>query len=120
MQIKNPLNEKIEGVKIGENIYSIEANGTLENVPEADARYWQENVHKFLILRKDKLEEVKEVEVVEIPTPKIEEVIIDKPEEETIIEGEGEIKEDGEVVSEITKVESKPSFMSKLKGKKGK
>ena len=56
MQIKNPLNEKIEGVKINETIYNIEANGTLDNVPEADARYWQENLHKFLILRKDKLE----------------------------------------------------------------
>ncbi|MCK9371294.1 hypothetical protein M0R04_15380 [Candidatus Dojkabacteria bacterium] len=116
MQIKNPLNEKIEGVKINETIYNIEANGTLDNVPEADARYWQENLHKFLILRKDKLEEVVSKETIEIPTPKVEEVIeetvvVDIPEEETIIEGESEIKEDGEVVSEVIKV-------VKVKGKK--
>ena len=88
MQIKNPTKEKIEGIKIGENIYSIEAEGTLENVPETDARYWQENLHKFLVLRKDKLEDVK-VETVEIPTPKVEEV----PVEETPVV-ETEIKEE--------------------------
>ena len=77
MQIKNPTKEKIEGVQIGENIYTIEAEGTLENVPESDARYWQENLHKFLILRKDKLEDVK-VETVEIPTPKVEEVTVEE------------------------------------------
>lgn len=83
MQIKNPTKEKIEGIQIGENFYSIDAEGTLENVPEADARYWQEYLHKFLILRKDKLEEVK-VETVEIPTPKVEEV----PEvKEIVVEG---------------------------------
>lgn len=90
MQIKNPTKEKIEGVQIGTNIYSIESEGTLNNVPEEDARYWQENLHKFLVLRKDKLEDSKEVvsqeTIVEIPTPKVEEVIKDTKEEEIVPE----------------------------------
>lgn len=71
MKITNPTKNKIEGIKIGENTYSIDAEGTLNNVPEKDARYWQENLHKFLVLKKDSLEEVSKKEVVEIPTPVI-------------------------------------------------
>ena len=106
MQIKNPINEAITGVKIGENIYSIEANGTLDNVPEKDARFWQENLHKFLILRKDKLEEVKEVEVVEIPTPKVEEVVSDEIIVPEVVEEE---------VIETPIVKEKKSIFSKSK-----
>lgn len=62
MQIKNPTNNKIEGVLIKGEVYSIDANGTLDNIPEEIARYWQENLHKFLILKKDKLENIKEIE----------------------------------------------------------
>lgn len=104
MKITNPTKEKIEGVQIGINTYSIEAEGTLDNVPEVDARYWQENIHKFLILRKDKLEDVVSKEIiVEIPTPKVEEVKeeIDEEvkEEEPIIEVKDEVIE--EVKEEI-------------------
>lgn len=98
MQIKNPTKEKIEGVQIGENSYSIDAEGTLKNVPEADARYWQENLHKFLILRKDELEEVKE-DVVEVPKPTVETV------ETPVVEDEvkEEVKEEAPVVAEKPK-----------------
>ena len=102
MQIKNPTKEKIEGVQIGENIYSIEAEGTLKNVPEADARYWQENLHKFLILRKDELEEVKE-EVVEIPKPTVETIETPVVEEEV----KEEVKEEAPVVAEKPKAKTK-------------
>ncbi len=74
MQIKNPSNNAIKDVRIFGVLYTIDAEGTLENVPENHARYWQENLHKFLILRKDKLEEVKE-DKIEVPTPKVETVI---------------------------------------------
>lgn len=84
MQIKNPSNKAIEDVKIFGVSYSIDAEGTLDNVPEEHARYWQENLHKFLILRKDKLEA--KPEVVEIPTPKIEEVMESVPETEETVE----------------------------------
>lgn len=77
MKITNPTKEYIKNIKIGENIYSIEPEGVLENVPESDARYWQENLHKFLILRKDKLEDVKTA-TVEIPTPKVEEAVAEE------------------------------------------
>ena len=82
MQIKNPSNNAIENVKIYGISYSIEAEGTLDNVPEAHARYWQENLHKFLVLRKDKLETVKEEIVIEIPLPKVTELELDETEEE--------------------------------------
>lgn len=72
MKITNPSNNAIENVSIFGVKYSIEAEGTLDNVPEPHARYWQENLHKFLILRKDKLEEKKEEVFVEIPKPKVE------------------------------------------------
>ena len=112
MQIKNPINEAITGVKINNTIYNIEANGTLDNVPEADARFWQENLHKFLILRKDKLEDIKEVEVVEIPTPKLEEVI------ESPIEIEAENDEDAiKQAEEILAVKEEVKVV-KVKGKK--
>src|SRR3990167_8349638 len=71
MQIKNPSNKAINDVRIFGVSYSIEAEGTLDNVPEHVARYWQESLHKFLILRKDKLEEKKE-EKVEVPEAPIE------------------------------------------------
>ncbi len=53
MIIKNPTKDSIE-VSIKGVTYKIEAEGVLEGVPEEAARYWQENLHKFLILRKEK------------------------------------------------------------------
>lgn len=69
MQIKNPTKDALEiqfkGVR-----YAIEPEGTLDNVDESVARFWQESIHKFLILRKDKAE-LTSVETVEIPQPKV-------------------------------------------------
>lgn len=95
MQIKNPTKEAIKNVKIKENVYSIEAEGTLNNVPEEDARYWQENLHKFLIIKKDSLEATPQPETVEIPKPEtveevkeevVEEVVVETVEEEPVVE----------------------------------
>lgn len=69
MQIKNPSNKAITDVKIYGVSYSIDAEGTLENVPEEHARYWQ-SLHSFLILRKDKREEPI-VDVIVPPAPKV-------------------------------------------------
>lgn len=53
MRITNPTKNRIE-VSIKGVKYAIEPEGILENIPEEHARYWQEDLHKFLILRKDK------------------------------------------------------------------
>lgn len=70
MIIKNPTKNDIEVMLFGVK-YFIEAEGTLENVPEKEARYWQEMLHSFLVLRKDK-EVVPEIVV---QTPKVEAVV---------------------------------------------
>lgn len=74
MQITNPLKEKIH-VQIKGIQYEIEGGDTIYNIPESIARDWQEKTHSFIILRKDKIDEPKKEEVVEVPTPKVEEVI---------------------------------------------
>ena len=99
MQIKNPSNNAIENVKIYGISYSIEAEGTLDNVPEAHARYWQESLHKFLVLRKDKLETVKAEVVIEIPLPKVTELELHETKEEEE-ETEKEVLESIPVVKE--------------------
>lgn len=106
MKITNPSNNAIENISIFGVKYSIEAEGTLDNVPETHARYWQENLHKFLILRKDKLEEKKEEVMVEIPKPKVEEVIeatLSVESEPSIVVTE-EVKEEVEVKEVITPI----------------
>ncbi len=103
MQIKNPSNKAIENVKIFGISYSIEAEGTLDNVPEAHARYWQE-LHKFLILRKDKLEEVKKEEVVEIPAPAVAEVITPSEEKAEVVEEVLETPAETTVAEEVIEV----------------
>lgn len=50
---KNDISVVIKGIK-----YTIKAEDSLERVPEDHARYWQESLHKFLQLKKDK-DEVK-------------------------------------------------------------
>src|SRR3990167_2235680 len=105
MQIKNPSNKALNNIRIFGELYSIEAEGTLENVPEHVARYWQENLHKFLVLRKDKLEE-KKVEVVEVPEPKVEEVVESTPEvaeASPVVEEEIKEEEESPVVVEKPK-----------------
>lgn len=72
MKIINPTKEKIS-VQIKGIKYTIEAEGVLNNIPEEHAREWQENLHKFLVLRKDEREEVKD-EAVAIPKPTVTEV----------------------------------------------
>lgn len=92
MKIYNPSNNAIENVSIFGVKYSISAEGTLDNVPEAHARFWQESLHNFLVLRKDKLETPTE-EKVEVPEPKVKEVLEESaPEEvETVTETKEEI-----------------------------
>ena len=98
MLIKNPTKEKIS-VVISLNNYTIEPEGTLKNVPEADARYWQENLHKFLVIRKDELETSVD-EVIEIPKAKeVEEV----KEEEIVPEKEEKTIEEEPIVKESPK-----------------
>lgn len=85
MQIKNPTKENIE-VQIDGVRYAIEAEGSLFEIPESVARYWQ-TLHGFLILRKDKAETSKTIE--EIPEPAVEpeapvEEVIEEVVEETI------------------------------------
>jgi hypothetical protein len=120
MQIKNPTKTKIEGIKIGASTYSIEAEGVLNNVPEKDARYWQENLHKFLILKKDSLETGVKQEVVEIPTPKVEEVVSavsvqDEAVLEEALNTEVEVTTAEEIKEESPVVAEKPSKTNKIK-----
>lgn len=123
MKIYNPSNKAIKDVKLYGVLYSIEAEGTLENVPEEHARLWQ-GLHAFLQLRKDKLEAKPIEEVVEIPTPKIEEVVestltietepstvvIDTP----VMETPTEVVEE-EVTEEAPTVVEKPKKVKKVK-----
>lgn len=119
MQIYNPTKEKIS-VMIKGVSYECEPEDSIYNIPEEVARDWQEKTHKFIQIKKDKLEEAKKEEVVEIPKPKVEKVsavsvqdpeiiaeALENPPEVTTIEGEGEIKSEGEIVSKITKVTKK-------------
>ena len=100
MIIKNPTNEKISVLIKGVS-YTVEAEGTINNVPEEHARYWQENLHKFIILRKEK-EIVSEV--IEIPQPSIEAVEPEPVEEESV--EEIEVLESEEVSPEEEEVEA--------------
>lgn len=86
MQIKNPTDNSIE-VCVMKTTYFIEANGTLNNVPETHARFWQEHLHNFLILRNDDLEKV----VVKDPIPKEVTAKVKEPKTETTKE---EVKEE--------------------------
>lgn len=85
MIIKNPTKNRI-AVKIFGVDYDIAPEGTLENVPEAAARYWQENLHKFLVLRKDKEveETVQAVDVAKVvePVAPVTEDVVDEDEEQ--------------------------------------
>lgn len=81
MKIYNPSNKAITDVRIFGTLWSIDAEGTLENVPEETARYWQ-SLHSFLQIKKDKLED-KKVETIEVPAPKVAEVLESTPEEIT-------------------------------------
>lgn len=83
MQVINPTKEKLE-VQIKGVQYEIEPEGSISGVPEEDARDWQEKTHKFIQLRKEKMEDKKE-EVVEVPAPAVAEVA-EAPVEETVAE----------------------------------
>lgn len=74
MIVKNPTENRLE-VQVQGVTYVIEPEGTLENVPEAHARYWQESLHKFIVIRNEKKEEV---ETVVMPKPKVEEVVTEE------------------------------------------
>lgn len=88
MKITNPTKNKIDVLLRGK-IYSIEPEGVLNNIPEDIAREWQEEHHKFLVLRKDNLEDVKPEPVIELQTPVLpntkeveEEVVVEEKEPE--------------------------------------
>ncbi len=119
MQIKNPSNNAITDVRIFGVSYSIEAEGTLDNVPEEHARYWQENLHKFLVLRKDKREEPKvEEEVVEVPKPKVEEVsAVSVQEPEKVEEALNTEVEVTSATLEVSEDEVAPAVVEKPKGR---
>ncbi len=68
MQITNPTKEKISVLIEGVD-YSIEPGGTIENIPESVARNWQENTHKFIQIKKDKLEKTPSPVIVTPPAP---------------------------------------------------
>lgn len=105
MQIYNPTKEKIS-VMIKGVSYECEPEDSIYNIPEEIAREWQENTHKFIQIKKDKLEDSKKEEAVEVPAPKVETVIA--PEVEVTPEVEtptAEIKE--EVKEEAPKVSKK-------------
>lgn len=112
MKITNPTKEKIE-VQIKGVKYSIEPESSIDNIDEEVARFWQEGIHKFLILRKDKLEDTKiDTEVIAVPEPKIGEVVVEETMKEvTMPEVETEV-----VIEEEKEVIETP----KLKDKKGK
>lgn len=81
MIIKNPTKNPIEVDIFGVH-YRIEAEDSLENVPEATARYWQENLHSFLILRKDKEAVVEPVAMQEVSPAVVDETTLDAAVEE--------------------------------------
>jgi hypothetical protein len=67
MIVTNPTKNKIS-VLINGTTYSLEPEETKSGIPEADARHWQEQTHKFIILRKEKVK-VEEPIVVTPPAP---------------------------------------------------
>lgn len=83
MQIKNPTKEVLE-VQVKGIKYRIEPEGTINNVPEEHARYWQESIHKFIILRNEKSEVVEE-EAPVIDTSKVVEPKIETEEYEVLV-----------------------------------
>ena len=64
MKIINPTESKLEVIIRGTN-YSIEPNGTLNNISAEDALYWKSKLHEFLIVSQDDKIEPKVVEKVE-------------------------------------------------------
>lgn len=102
MKIYNPSNKAITDVKIFGVSYSIDAEGTLENVPENVARYWQENLHKFLQIKKDSLE-LKGSEDIIIPKKEEKEIVVEIKEDETLETANVEKTEEKEVVTETPK-----------------
>ncbi len=102
MKIYNPSNKAINDVKIFGVSYSIDAEGTLENVPEKVARFWQENLHKFLVLKKDNLE-LKGSEDIIIPNKEEKEVVVETKEDETLEPVTVDKTEEKEVVTETPK-----------------
>jgi hypothetical protein len=53
MIVSNPTNKKIT-VQIFGVEYTVDAESSVSGVPEAAARYWQERLHTFLKVEKEK------------------------------------------------------------------
>ncbi len=52
MQVTNPTNEALE-IQYRGTTYSVEAKGTVKNVLDEAAQYWQKELHNFIILEAD-------------------------------------------------------------------
>lgn len=57
MRVKNPTSNSIT-VQILGTKYTVPADGEVGNIPAEVAKFWQENLHNFLILSEDKTREV--------------------------------------------------------------
>lgn len=83
MIVKNPHKEEISMVYKGKT-YTVEANGSLANVPDEVAKHWQTMVHEFIKLEKDVVkvpETIKAPEAPKVVAPKVEEKKEEKKEE---------------------------------------
>ena len=49
VKLINPTKSEVRTEILGRQ-YVIEAGGSIENVPEADAEYWVTKIHQFLIV----------------------------------------------------------------------
>ncbi|NHZ84757.1 MAG: hypothetical protein GWP19_02630 [Planctomycetia bacterium] len=67
MKIKNPTKDTIK-VQINGNIYEIEGNGELFDIPQVDAEYWKKNIHHFMIISEENEEEETDInQTIDLP-----------------------------------------------------
>jgi hypothetical protein len=114
MRIKNPTDVNISVVVMGSK-YSINANGILSNVSEVHAKYWRDNIHNFLQLSEDGVDNLKDVEEVKDTKTKLEEEM-----DELEIINDGDITENSDEAVEEVKVENIKPKENKIKNKKNK
>lgn len=78
MKITNPLDKDISVSYRGVD-YTVDANSSINNVPDKAAIYWKSMIHNFIIISSDS-EPVKEVEVKkEVIEEIVENVVKEKP-----------------------------------------
>ena len=79
MKITNPTGSDIE-VQIQGNVYKVEANGELSNVPAEHAAYWKDMIHNFITVEDESAPMVAEAPAEEPKEEKKEEVVVEEPE----------------------------------------